>query len=134
VEVVSERLDALARDVSRGVGLAVAAHFLAGPNLRWEVYDYADAPNGTLGALRTLDRIAAVAEEIHARGEVWVSDQVVPPTNRDEGDLAVYGFAFSIDAGGTRTEGGAKVVIDCETRMSRVPWNFGGGPLIVRPR
>jgi len=25
-------------------------------------------------------------------------------------------------------------VVPCESRMSRVPWNFGGGPLIVRPR
>lgn len=103
----------------------MAAHFLAGPDLRWEIYDHADPPNGTQGALRTLDAIAAVVREIHARGEVWVSEQVVPPTQRDNGSPAVYGFSISITSGGTKTHGGAKVVIDCAT--GRVSHMVGPG-------
>ncbi len=124
-EVVTERLRALAQDVSRGDGTAVAAHFLVGPDLRWEVNEHADAPNGTLGALRTVGAISTFVQDVHARGEVWVSDQVVPPTQRAEGSSAVYGFGIAITSGGMISKGVAKVVIDCAT--GRVSHMVGPG-------
>jgi len=33
-----------------------------------------------------------------------------------------------------RRDAGRFLTLGALSRMSRVPWNFGGGPLIVRPR
>ena len=63
---VSARLEALARDVNRGDGEAVAAHFLAGLGVKWEVRELFDAPNRTEGVLRTQTAISARRRPWHA--------------------------------------------------------------------
>ena len=115
IEAVTQRLAALARDVSRGDGVAVAAHFLAGPDLRWEVREHFDPPNGTGGALRTLDAISAFAEVMHKRGEIWKIEQVVPPAERTDGTPAVFGGRVTASASGTTLGSPVKVIIDCAT-------------------
>jgi hypothetical protein len=115
VEDVTERLEALARDVSLGDGTAVAAHFRGGPDLRWEVREHFDPPNGTLGALRTLDAISAFAEVIHQRGEVWTTGEVIPPAQHTDGAPAVYGARVTATAPGATLTSPVKVVIDCAT-------------------
>ena len=112
---VSARLDAVARDVNQGDGEAVAAHFLAGPDLRWEVREHFDAPNGTLGALRTLEAISAFVRVMHARREVWTSEKVVPPLSPADDKHAVYGARFTATSPGGALGSPAKVVIDCAT-------------------
>lgn len=93
----------------------MAAHFLVGPNLRWEVHEQADAPNGTLGALKSLDAITAFVRDVHAQGEAWVSGEVVPPAQRPEGSPAVYGARVTVTSGGVARGAAVKVVIDCAT-------------------
>ncbi len=93
--------------------MAVAAHFLAGPGLRWEVREHFDPPNGTAGALRTLDAISAFAEVMHERGEVWQTEQVVPPAQHTDGTPAVYGARVTATAPGGRLGSPVKAVIDC---------------------
>ena len=115
IEAVTQRLAALARDVSRGDGVAVAAHFLAGPDLRWEVREHFDPPNGTGGALRTLDAISTFAEVMHKRGEIWKIEQVVPPAERTDGTPAVFGGRVTASAPGTTLGSPVKVIIDCAT-------------------
>jgi hypothetical protein len=108
-------LRTLVADLTAGNGEAVAAHFLLGPELRWEVYDHLDPPSGTKGALRTRQALASFAEEVGSSRAVWVFRGVVPPTG-DAGlpETAVFGLELVINSGGRQHATGAKVVIDCK--------------------
>ena len=112
---VGARLNALARDVNRGDGAAVAAHFLAGSDLRWEVREHFDEPNGTEGALRTLGAISSFSRVMHTRGEVWTVESVVPPAQHTDGRPAVYGANITATSPGGALSSPAKVVVDCAT-------------------
>jgi hypothetical protein len=117
----------LVADMDAGNGTAVAAHFLAGPDLRWEVYGHFDPPNGSKGALRTATAIASFAHEVRASHDLWTYLAAVPPVgNAGLPDTAVYGLSLRIKANAGERAAGAKVVIDCNS--GRITHMVGPNP------
>lgn len=112
---VAERMSAFVNDITRHDGAKIALHFLVSPELRWEVNEHFDPPNGTAGALRSREQIKRFADDIR---EVWhVTDLAPPAGTAGLPDTAVYGVALRITSGSQEREGGAKLVVDCASGM-----------------
>jgi len=63
-------------------------------------------------------------------GATWHTQDITPTDPVQRGQICTNGTTCSA---GRNLLDFNDITVD-KTRMSRVPWNFGGGPLIVRPR